>query len=936
MIKLFPNYEEIKLTEDKDSEKDNYEWYKGVVFDPKTNEFKVVSGQFRDKKDFYEKLTKRGYIVRKGYELVVWDWIQKNAKTPLDAYLMCSTAFSKWKSNNLLGDYYVKILNDIPELNREKLKGNPNTRSNDRYKPESVITEGEVSDFLKALPKEDLDMIKSYLNNNLNATGITKKAKEEIQNLINSLGTSDLDTPVENKMAQAMRNIEELGYSTKANEKGTNLIRALKSELDKKNTLDNGVFNKVNEWVPENELISQYGLDKDLASVILQNYYDRLWDTTREYIDDYIRKEDIGLGNDEDNRGFVINKSILTDFLNFAREKDGIDDDVVSRSQKLHVYPLALDVVRDENGKNRSVDEILSSGIMAEVNPIEIVTDANLDKLGTMTAQPEDFVRQMYDIASNDNTYAPAYLLMTDRGQNATKVTNAEIKKATHRLTNAVEPINTLDDILPEEIVNQQAIYNSNLDQKLKSYLIGIYRKLYDTKYSEEQRNKIKNLTKEFSKINHLTHDLGYNKAYSDENLKTGAKLKAIKDELTSINANPANINSPEIAKLEAKLQRIEDENYLNDIDIGNRKIQPGNRLSGGDSEGVFTDKINKLMAIRDKLSSGEPVKLKKKSDLKPTDAYNAKKREQIRSVHNGNPEKQILDFINNYNHKKESVNSGELFEALLSLPVNANVDVMYNNENHIANNTGAIVPMAGKIVEDGENEVVINNTLNEKLFDLDTEKLKPEIREGMLAIANDFLKDLDFNFDLEDVYFTGSCANYNYNNASDIDIHLVFNYERVGISAEILTKYFIAKKKVYNSNHDISIKGYPVEVGVEDINTPLVSSGVYSLRENDWVKKPNKDTFDGAEINSEDWQKWTQDIEDTIESKDSEKILEKWKEIGKYRREGLAKDGETSSNNLIFKKLRADGYLERLRDAYYNACDKELSIESLENFDEE
>ena len=64
--------------------------------------------------------------------------------------------------------------------------------------------------------------------------------------------------------------------------------------------------------------------------------------------------------------------------------------------------------------------------------------------------------------------------------------------------------------------------------------------------------------------------------------------------------------------------------------------------------------------------------------------------------------------------------------------------------------------------------------------------------------------------------------------------------------------------------------------------------------------------------------------------------MLEKWKEIGKYRREGLAKDGETSSNNLIFKKLRADGYLERLRDAYYNACDKELSIESLENFDEE
>ena len=45
-------------------------------------------------------------------------------------------AFSKWRGNNMLDEYYVKLLNDVPKLNRERLKGNPNTR--DAGKQESA------------------------------------------------------------------------------------------------------------------------------------------------------------------------------------------------------------------------------------------------------------------------------------------------------------------------------------------------------------------------------------------------------------------------------------------------------------------------------------------------------------------------------------------------------------------------------------------------------------------------------------------------------------------------------------------------------------------------------------------------------------------------------------------------------------------------------
>ena len=72
-------------------------------------------------------------------------------------------------------------------------------------------------------------------------------------------------------------------------------------------------------------------------------------------------------------------------------------------------------------------------------------------------------------------------------------------------------------------------------------------------------------------------------------------------------------------------------------------------------------------------------------------------------------------------------------------------------------------------------------------------------------------------------------------------------------------------------------------------------------------------------------------EIESAIQSHDSEVIGNLWKSLGELRKASLAEEGEFGSGNLMFKKLRADGYLERLKDAYYNSASQELSLESLE-----
>ena len=60
----------------------------------------------------------------------------------------------------------------------------------------------------------------------------------------------------------------------------------------------------------------------------------------------------------------------------------------------------------------------------------------------------------------------------------------------------------------------------------------------------------------------------------------------------------------------------------------------------------------------------------------------------------------------------------------------------------------------------------------------------------------------------------------------------------------------------------------------------------------------------------------------------DVKKIVKKYKEkLKKFRNCGLEKDGEMSLENLIFKLLRRNGYIEKLYNIPTDVIDKELSM---------
>lgn len=230
------------------------------------------------------------------------------------------------------------------------------------------------------------------------------------------------------------------------------------------------------------------------------------------------------------------------------------------------------------------------------------------------------------------------------------------------------------------------------------------------------------------------------------------------------------------------------------------------------------------------------------------------------------------------------------------------------------------------------------NKTLNPKFWNEDME-FNSRIKGKLLVIANDFYKDLDINAEIKDIELTGSLANYNWNDKSDLDVHILIDFKDVNKDEELVKKAVDNYRFIWNLKHDITIKGHDVEVYVQNESEPHTSSGLYSLLNNEWIKKPK---YNEPNVDDEGIQKKFEayaSIIDKLEEKSHENLtmdeidrcLRYTKKIIKKimddRQEGLynSGDAEFSVENLVFKKLRNTDYMEKLFDLSNVFYDKQF-----------
>jgi len=212
--------------------------------------------------------------------------------------------------------------------------------------------------------------------------------------------------------------------------------------------------------------------------------------------------------------------------------------------------------------------------------------------------------------------------------------------------------------------------------------------------------------------------------------------------------------------------------------------------------------------------------------------------------------------------------------------------------------------------------------------------ELDPEIKDELIQLGQDYFNQLDLgNVELSDLIFTGSLANFNWSNYSDIDLHLVFDFSDVNEDVELVRKYLDAVEKSWKLQHDIKIKGFDVEIYCQDISQEHHSTGVYSLLNDEWIKKPTKENFepDQESIRKKAtiYMTMINDLEKDFKSGKSYKSLEPklkkvWKKIKDGRQAGLDREGEFSVENLVFKLLRRNGYIERYMNLKSKSYDKQ------------
>ena len=219
------------------------------------------------------------------------------------------------------------------------------------------------------------------------------------------------------------------------------------------------------------------------------------------------------------------------------------------------------------------------------------------------------------------------------------------------------------------------------------------------------------------------------------------------------------------------------------------------------------------------------------------------------------------------------------------------------------------------------------HDKLSSKIWQNDN-TIKPDVREALLNIAQEFLEYLGIALDITDVTFTGSYANYNYTPYSDIDLHIIIEFADITNNEELIEGFMSAKKSYWNDKYDITVEGIEVEIYPQDKSEEHISSGVYSIDDNEWVVSPKKflkEPNTSAAKKKADMLR--RDINSAIKSEDLKEIERLIEKVKKIRASGLERSGEMSTENIAYKILRSDNLIQKLYDSKFKAYSVSLSI---------
>ena len=239
------------------------------------------------------------------------------------------------------------------------------------------------------------------------------------------------------------------------------------------------------------------------------------------------------------------------------------------------------------------------------------------------------------------------------------------------------------------------------------------------------------------------------------------------------------------------------------------------------------------------------------------------------------------------------------------------------------------------EIVDVDKEGFKIHDTLEQKIWS--GEKLKPDIKERLIKIAEDFIDGLLVSVSVKDITLTGSLANYNWSKYSDVDLHVIVDFDSIDENTDLVKGFFDAQRGRWNDKHDIKMHGYDVEIYVENDKEEHLSTGVYSVMNDTWLVHPERIErsidLETAKKKAEDIDSRLQNIKDLYQDNEYQRVMDNVdrlkQKIKDMRSAGLeSEEMEYSPENIAFKLLRRSSILNKLTKLKYNAYDELRSME--------
>ena len=210
-------------------------------------------------------------------------------------------------------------------------------------------------------------------------------------------------------------------------------------------------------------------------------------------------------------------------------------------------------------------------------------------------------------------------------------------------------------------------------------------------------------------------------------------------------------------------------------------------------------------------------------------------------------------------------------------------------------------------------------------------DSLKPEVNEKLMQFAEAFVAFVDMDERaIVDVLLLGGNAGYNYTQYSDLDVHIVVDPKFIpDCNPDLLDQYYMDKKTLWDLTHNVTIYGVKAEPYIERPKvTRKKSQGVYSLMKKTWIQEPER--IEG-EVEEKEIEKKVNNfktrIDAFIKNENAEGLRELVKKLRDSRSVSLQKYGEYGFENMVFKELRNQGYIDKVRTVVVNLKSKSLSL---------